>query len=353
MGGLMANFGGSSPAGSAGPTLSRGSRGEDVRRLQRELNQQLGGNLKVDGILGPRTEAAIRQLQQQRNIQVDGIAGPQTWGAIGGGSGQSPANQSGNTSNSNAGGGSVSPTNGTNTNPSNGNSSGGQGSVNHPPANATPAERTAHYTNMLRQQGVEVQPGQTYVVGLRGLSPSGQRTESTTNGNHLRAQNEQGNRYNDSFVVLSPGENGQHSVQVIRGATYPGQSRSTQSPDSNGDGVGDVGMIRPGTYQVRPNGNHRGSASYHVRNENGGGRLAGWRDTNHDGNYSASERARSEQNGDTLSAVLFHAGNDTRARSIGCQTMAPDDYQNFIEAVGGRRGSFSYTLIDANQGQGQ
>lgn len=348
----MDNFGeGTSSASAAsGPTLRRGSRGEDVRRLQRELNQQLGGNLKVDGILGPRTEAAIRRLQQQRNLQVDGIAGPQTWGSLGGGSAQTGNGGQSNSNSSSQGGGQVN-TNGTTTNPSNGNSNGGQGSVSHPPANATPAERTAHYTNMLRQQGVDVQPGQTYVLGLRGLSPSGQRTESTTNGNHLRTQNEQGNRYNDSFVVLSPGENGQHSAQVIRGATYPGQSRSTQSPDSNGDGVGDVGMIRPGTYQVRPNGNHRGSASYHVRNANGGGRVAGWRDTNHDGNYSAAERARSEQNGDTLSAVLFHAGNDRRARSIGCQTMSPDDYENFIQAVGGRRASFSYTLLDANQGQ--
>jgi hypothetical protein len=63
------------------PLLRQGSTGNSVKQLQQMLNAA-GAHLKVDGIFGPQTEAAVRQFQQTHHLQVDGIVGPQTWGAL-------------------------------------------------------------------------------------------------------------------------------------------------------------------------------------------------------------------------------------------------------------------------------
>jgi peptidoglycan hydrolase-like protein with peptidoglycan-binding domain len=39
-------------------------------------------DLDVDGIFGPKTEAAVRAFQQNENLAVDGIVGTQTWTAL-------------------------------------------------------------------------------------------------------------------------------------------------------------------------------------------------------------------------------------------------------------------------------
>jgi peptidoglycan hydrolase-like protein with peptidoglycan-binding domain len=51
-----------------------------VARLQFMLNFVAGtDDLDVDGIFGPKTEAAVRQNE---NLAVDGIVGKQTWTAL-------------------------------------------------------------------------------------------------------------------------------------------------------------------------------------------------------------------------------------------------------------------------------
>lgn len=63
----------------ADDTLSKlGSRGDEVRRIQKKL-KELGyykGN--VDGIYGVMTQNAVKAFQRAVGIKVDGIAGPQT-----------------------------------------------------------------------------------------------------------------------------------------------------------------------------------------------------------------------------------------------------------------------------------
>ena len=49
--------------------------------IQNALNKQ-GYNLAVDGIIGPKTTAAIKDYQQKNSLTVDGIVGEQTWGAL-------------------------------------------------------------------------------------------------------------------------------------------------------------------------------------------------------------------------------------------------------------------------------
>ena len=65
-------------------TLSkRGSTGEEVRQIQTKL-QALGlYTIKIDGIYGAQTEAAVRTFQQNNGLKVDGIAGPETLRALG------------------------------------------------------------------------------------------------------------------------------------------------------------------------------------------------------------------------------------------------------------------------------
>ena len=68
--------------------LTFGATGSDVAQWQEQLNSWLQvarteqGRLAVDGIYGPRTEAATRDFQSARGIAVDGIVGPVTRGEM-------------------------------------------------------------------------------------------------------------------------------------------------------------------------------------------------------------------------------------------------------------------------------
>jgi N-acetylmuramoyl-L-alanine amidase/Putative peptidoglycan binding domain len=58
------------------PTLSRGSRGQAVKDVQKKLQ------VAIDGVFGPGTEAAVRQFQRNNGVVPDGIVGPKTWALI-------------------------------------------------------------------------------------------------------------------------------------------------------------------------------------------------------------------------------------------------------------------------------
>jgi peptidoglycan hydrolase-like protein with peptidoglycan-binding domain len=63
------------------PVVRRRDQGHPVRTLQHLLRAR-GQNVTVDGIFGPRTEAAVRAIQSSRGLTVDGIVGNQTWPAL-------------------------------------------------------------------------------------------------------------------------------------------------------------------------------------------------------------------------------------------------------------------------------
>jgi N-acetylmuramoyl-L-alanine amidase len=66
------------------PALIRlGSRGEDVRDLQRRL-AAVGLSLSPDdlGVFGTATEQAVQEFQTRRGLRVDGIVGRETWSAL-------------------------------------------------------------------------------------------------------------------------------------------------------------------------------------------------------------------------------------------------------------------------------
>lgn len=65
--------------GEATQTLSRiGSRGEEVRQVQKKLKELGLYNGAVDGVYGTGTQKAVRQFQKNCGLTVDGIAGPKT-----------------------------------------------------------------------------------------------------------------------------------------------------------------------------------------------------------------------------------------------------------------------------------
>jgi peptidoglycan hydrolase-like protein with peptidoglycan-binding domain len=61
------------------PLVVQGNTGERVIAIQNLLNQRIGAGLVVDGIFGPKTNAAVRNFQASRHILVDGKVGNQTW----------------------------------------------------------------------------------------------------------------------------------------------------------------------------------------------------------------------------------------------------------------------------------
>jgi peptidoglycan hydrolase-like protein with peptidoglycan-binding domain len=66
--------------------LRQGSRGAEVRRLQKNLNAAIGrrhGMIAVDGIFGPKTKRAVEHYQRDFRLKaVDGIVGPETRTAL-------------------------------------------------------------------------------------------------------------------------------------------------------------------------------------------------------------------------------------------------------------------------------
>lgn len=60
-------------------SLSKGSRGAEVKTLQLLLN------VAADGIFGAITEEAVKDFQRSKGLTPDGIVGPKTWSALGAG----------------------------------------------------------------------------------------------------------------------------------------------------------------------------------------------------------------------------------------------------------------------------
>lgn len=75
---------GSAPSSSR-PTLSRGSTGPEVAKLQAFLNRVFPSysRLAVDSAFGAGTEAVVREFQSRSGLVPDGVVGPVTWSALG------------------------------------------------------------------------------------------------------------------------------------------------------------------------------------------------------------------------------------------------------------------------------
>ena len=61
--------------------LRKGSKGEEVKTLQRLLNA-FGSKLYIDGSFGPLTQTALRNYQSSNKLEVDGVCGVQSWTSL-------------------------------------------------------------------------------------------------------------------------------------------------------------------------------------------------------------------------------------------------------------------------------
>jgi peptidoglycan hydrolase-like protein with peptidoglycan-binding domain len=67
----------------SGPTLSVGSTGHDVRRLQRIfVMTKAMVSSSITGTFDTTTKQVVKDFQQSAGLTVDGIVGPATWGAL-------------------------------------------------------------------------------------------------------------------------------------------------------------------------------------------------------------------------------------------------------------------------------
>ncbi|NJK68590.1 MAG: peptidoglycan-binding protein [Microcoleus sp. CSU_2_2] len=64
--------------------LKHGSRGEDVKRLQKVLLARglCPKSFVPNGVFGPATQKAVKKFQRQANLRADGVVGPGTWNRL-------------------------------------------------------------------------------------------------------------------------------------------------------------------------------------------------------------------------------------------------------------------------------
>jgi peptidoglycan hydrolase-like protein with peptidoglycan-binding domain len=65
-------------------TISLGSTGDDVKRLQRVFARHLQWNPfgPITGVFDVNLENSVKSFQQAKGLAVDGIVGPATWSAL-------------------------------------------------------------------------------------------------------------------------------------------------------------------------------------------------------------------------------------------------------------------------------
>lgn len=63
------------------PLVRKGDKGETVHHLQSAL-RGLGYKIAADGDFGLKTERAVKDFQARHHLSVDGVVGPKSWAAI-------------------------------------------------------------------------------------------------------------------------------------------------------------------------------------------------------------------------------------------------------------------------------
>jgi len=171
---------------------------------------------------------------------------------------------------------------------------------------------TQHWGFIAGKLGAKVAPAlpRPFLIGIRGVSCA---PSLATETHEVVARP----AYDDTFVLLVPSA---LPPYVFAGATHPYQRDSKLSPDVDGDGRGDVDCIMPGFFELTL-ALEKPYPVFTLTLPGGSSLIPAFRDTNHDGRYSAAELSKMS----FATAVLFHTGFDAPANSehrssIACQT---------------------------------
>ncbi|WP_337827077.1 LysM peptidoglycan-binding domain-containing protein [Pseudonocardia sp. TMWB2A] len=165
------------------------------------------------------------------------------------------------------------------------------------------------------------------------------RTDTNTKSNNGNGT------YDDLIAVVQKSGNG-YRMETFKANTEPSAQYGYNGPkaakgsstDMNGDGKTDLGRIAAGNYRYTlQSGTFAGDRYF--RTTSG---TTVERDTNQDGWFNGADRNGQQRNNG--SSFLIHQGGSSNTWSAGCQTMAGNDYRNFVNSVAGQ-GSFSYVLV--------
>jgi hypothetical protein len=217
---------------------------------------------------------------------------------------------------------------------------------------SSPTASLLHWSFLAGKLGADSALERPFLICLRGVRPFELETHPLV---HEPV-------YDDTGVLLVRSE---YPV-VFPLATHAYQARSKASPDVNGDGLGDVGSVRPGRF-VLHNVTDPGSAEivFRVSMPDGSWRLRAWRDFDGDKKLSPEEMQQSEDartgaqvgsEGTWADSILLHggideppdrSGNAPKHRfSIGCFT-ASRKWRQLIAEKCGPDGRADMVLINA------
>jgi hypothetical protein len=92
----------------------------------------------------------------------------------------------------------------------------------------------------------------------------------------------------------------------------------------------------------------KGEVVWRLHTPDGGEALPAWLDRDGNGRLTDDEKSLDEHYGTRARGLEISNGRDPKLpRSVGAQTLPPQEFQKFVAAVGANR-NFNYLLIDAN-----
>jgi hypothetical protein len=196
---------------------------------------------------------------------------------------------------------------------------------------ATEGEKYDHYKKLITAGGGQINesPGARNLVGIRHPNPT------DTGALHGGTLNSLG-KYDDTMAVLWTDENGgKHVKEFIDKANtdpnsfwveYPGHG----SPDVNNDGSPDAGRILPGFNKYKISERTVNNVAEECLRPVEGVKIE--RDLNRDGIFTNDVSELEVRDGGD--SFLIHNGKGKRdTGSAGCQTIAADQWKNFMDAV--------------------
>jgi hypothetical protein len=164
-----------------------------------------------------------------------------------------------------------------------------------------PENEVVHWGMLAGKCGATPEMPRPFLLAIRGAKP----------GDAMTHQPVHRPGFDDTFALFVRDA---HPVRIFTGSTHAFQLTSTQSPDTDGDGIGDVGSVRPGRYVMHllP-GKY---PSFQIKSVDGSELLPAFRDFDHNGVISEAEAAKSlewkhgaqvnQSIGCYATGVLFH-----------------------------------------------